>query len=196
MLRSADATDTNQPSLTHPRSLSWRRTGGCWSWWGWRSVEASSPRWSETWACSSSLSPSASGDTASLPHAACLGVKKRSRCEVLRKRIKTNNKLFIYIDLLVSFTMMVRISFKTAFWFVKLRSDSFLCHHSFTHPGRCWRWTQTPGSPSGSSLTGESAPCSASAWTKKKMGHKLIFLSHQWRQSWGPDPETSDVHNH
>lgn len=52
----------------------------------------------------------------------------------------------------------------------------FLSHQSITHPGRCWRWTQTPGSPSGSSLTGESAPCSASAWTKKKTKEREIWL--------------------
>lgn len=52
----------------------------------------------------------------------------------------------------------------------------FFCHHSITHPGRCWRWTQTPGSLSGSSLTGESAPCSASAWTKKKKKRKYVHL--------------------
>lgn len=79
-----------------------------------------------------------------------------------------------------------------SFWyrFLKLEEWLFLSHHSITHPGRCWRWTQTPGSPSGSSLTGESAPCSASAWTKKKRKKKemLIYLflkSHQGRQSWG-----------
>lgn len=68
----SDKIDSNEPSLTHPRSPSWRRNEGYWSWWGWRSVEAFSPRWSETWACSSP-SPSVSGGTASLPHAACLG---------------------------------------------------------------------------------------------------------------------------
>lgn len=66
-------TRQDKPSLTHPRSPSWRRNGGCWSWWGWRSVEAFSPHWSETWAYSSSPSPSVSGGTASPPHAACLG---------------------------------------------------------------------------------------------------------------------------
>lgn len=68
-----DRTGSHKPSLTHPRSPSWHRNEGYWSWWGWRSVEAFSPRWSETWACSSSPSPSVSGGTASRPHAACLG---------------------------------------------------------------------------------------------------------------------------
>lgn len=59
-------------------------------------------------------------------------------------------------------------------------TDEFLIFNSFyswlvslspcviTHPGRCWRWTQTPGSQSGSSPIGESAPCSASSWTERR----------------------------
>ena len=34
-----------------------------------------------------------------------------------------------------------------------------------THPGRYWRWTQTPGYQNGSFLRGDWAPCSASSWT-------------------------------
>lgn len=100
LMLSVDRRDSNKPSLTHPQSPSWRQNEGCWSWWGWRSVEAFSPRWSETWACSSSPSPSVFGGTASLPHAACLGGRNEAYfssrwfrvagADVLRGYEKTN----------------------------------------------------------------------------------------------------------
>lgn len=182
-----DRIDWNRPSLTHPRSPSWRQSEGYWSWWGWRSAAAFSPRWSETWACSSSPSPSESEGTASRPHAACLGRKNEATLSHCDFSFTTCFwKLLFYKHPVIWFHFWGTWG---GFSFLFFPLLFFFSHHSTTHPGRCWRWTQTPGSLNGSSLTGESALCSASAWTKnnKREIHLMIylFLSHQWRQRWG-----------